>query len=199
MSGSSCSGGLRPAPGRGCSHTPDQAGASRYGKCRDSPAIGGKGNRMQATERASWIALLPDGAIVVADTGNHRVQIFPPPYALLQVLGSNRTYSAPPSREAAKRVHRPWGVAVEAAAWCTSSTRAITGGQIIARQRDMATRHRATSCESHVYCPGPEGLVAVAYPDQQTVFLFRSGNPPPSGCPSHRGRGTGRTENLILR
>ena len=52
-------------------------------------ALGGKGAKLRRFDNPRSLAVLPSGAVAVADTGNHRVQLFsPPPYVLLHVWES---------------------------------------------------------------------------------------------------------------
>jgi phage tail-like protein len=59
----------------------------QWAQCLD--AIGGKGSLLREFRNPRSVAVLPSGAIAVADTGNRRVQLFSAaPYALLHVWGA---------------------------------------------------------------------------------------------------------------
>src|SRR5207245_7660465 len=62
------------------------------------------------------VAVLPSRSIVVADTANHRIQIFsPPPYALLQVWGATDGLGHPMPGQGRKEFRWPWAVAIDVA------------------------------------------------------------------------------------
>jgi phage tail-like protein len=77
--------------------------------------IGGTGEQPRRLRRAQGIAVLARGGIVIADTGNNRVQIFsPPPFALLRVLGRVNGLGRPVAGPGIGEFHQPWGVATTA-------------------------------------------------------------------------------------
>ena len=68
------------------------------GETRVIEEIGGRGSAARRFDTPRGFALLPGGGTAVADTNNHRVQVFSaPPYALLQLWGTddNRPGSGP--------------------------------------------------------------------------------------------------------
>jgi phage tail-like protein len=76
------------------------------------PSIGGVGSEARNLRDPRGIAVLPSGAIAIADTGNHRIQVFSPAlYALLQVWGKADNLNRPVVGPGPKQFSSPWDVA----------------------------------------------------------------------------------------
>jgi phage tail-like protein len=59
------------------------------GEIAQIPGVGGIGHRVRQFRNPEGLAVLTDGSIAIADTGNHRVQVFSPDsYTLLAVIPS---------------------------------------------------------------------------------------------------------------
>jgi phage tail-like protein len=77
--------------------------------------IGGLGSQPRRFREPRGLALLPHGGLVVADTGNHRVQVFSPaPYALRYVWGATDERGRPIPGAGPGEFHWPWAVAADA-------------------------------------------------------------------------------------
>jgi NHL repeat-containing protein/tail protein P2 I len=76
--------------------------------------IGGLGIEPRRFRHPRGVASLRSGAIVVSDTGNHRVQFFSPsPYALLQVWGATDAQGNPRAGQGPKEFEYPSAVVVD--------------------------------------------------------------------------------------
>jgi phage tail-like protein len=139
------------------------------------PAIGGKGSAARQLNQPRGVAYLPSGAIVVSDTGNHRVQIFsPPPYALLQVWGDS------------SQLRWPWAVAADNCAIVYIVDRGnhrvlrITHDGAILSDIGVGLLREPTRLAL-----GPDNVLAVVDPAQSAVFVFTPGNEEPWAiCPT---------------
>lgn len=79
------------------------------------PAIGGLGTAPRALREPRGLAVQSTEALVVADTGNHRLQIFAPPtWALLRVIGAVDRLGRPRPGGGKGGFTSPWAVAVDA-------------------------------------------------------------------------------------
>jgi len=79
------------------------------------PTIGGEGSGARRLRYPRGIALLPKGAIAIADTGNHRVAVFSRvPYGLLHEWGARDAQGRPTPGSKALEFSSPWDVAVSA-------------------------------------------------------------------------------------
>lgn len=86
------------------------------GRIETLPAIGGEGSAPRQLYQPRGVAILPSRSTVVADTANHRIQIFsPPPYALLQVWGATDALRHPTPGQGRKEFRWPWAVATDVA------------------------------------------------------------------------------------
>ncbi len=77
------------------------------------PTIGGRGSLPRQLAEPRGIAVLSHGALVVADSGNHRIQIFSwPTLALLQVWGALDSLGRPHPGALPRQFRWPWAVAI---------------------------------------------------------------------------------------
>ena len=75
-------------------------------------AIGGLGSSPRRFREPRGLALTRGGSLVVADTGNHRVQVFSrDPYALLHVWGSTDDHGRPVPGDGPAQFRWPWAAA----------------------------------------------------------------------------------------
>ena len=76
--------------------------------------FGGAGHAPRQLYRPRGIARLASGAIVVADSGNHRIQIFSTqPYALVRLWGATDSAGYPRMGRATKEFAYPFAVAAD--------------------------------------------------------------------------------------
>ena len=85
------------------------------GSVKTLPALGRKGDAPRELCEPRGIAVLPNGSVVVSDTGNHHIKIFSSPVcALLQDWGANNALGQPVQGNGRKMFRFPWAVAVGA-------------------------------------------------------------------------------------
>ena len=138
------------------------------------PALGREGSQPRWFREPRGVALLPSGAIVVADTGNHRVQVFSrPPYALLQVWGAGDPLGRPTPGKGRKQFRHPWAVAADECGTVYIVDRGNHRIQKIAS--DGAWLGELGECflvDPTRLALGPEGLIGVVDRGQKSVLLF---------------------------
>jgi phage tail-like protein len=75
--------------------------------------IGGPGSAPRRFREPRGVALTPSGGLAVADTGNHRVQVFSrAPYVLRHVWGATDDRGRPVAGNGPGEFNRPWGLAI---------------------------------------------------------------------------------------
>src|SRR2546427_8512402 len=78
------------------------------------PTIGGQGSSARSLFQPRGIAFLKSGALVIADTANHRVQIFSETqHALVQTWGAIDQLGNPMPGTDKKEFNLPWSVAAD--------------------------------------------------------------------------------------
>ena len=144
------------------------------------PAIGGKGSQPRQLREPRGIAVLPSGAIVVADTGNHRLQIFSPlPYALLQVWSASDLVGQPTTGQGRKEFHWPWAVAADQCGIVYIADRGNHRIQVVSRDGEWLDKFGGHSLTAPIRLAlGPDRYVAVVdlRPQNQTALLVFSGD-----------------------
>jgi phage tail-like protein len=143
------------------------------------PAIGGKGTAPRQLNEPRGIAVLPTGAVVVSDTGNHHVKIFAPPtYALLQDWGAHDALDEPRHGNGPQMFRFPWAVAADA---CNIVYVVDRGNRRVQKIRADGAWQDELSDKQWVsptrMALGPEGLVAVIDTGANAVFIIKSGLP----------------------
>jgi phage tail-like protein len=141
------------------------------------PAIGGKGVTPRQLNEPRGIALLSTGAVVVSDTGNHRVKIFAPAtYALLQDWGENDAFDQPRQPNGQKMFRSPWAVAVDA---CNVVYVVDRGNRRIQKihadgvwQDELSDKQWVSPTRLAL---GPEGMIALVDAGLNAVSLIKSG------------------------
>jgi phage tail-like protein len=144
---------------------------------RTLPAIGGKGVTPRQLSEPRGIAVLPTGAVVVSDTGNHHVKILAPStYALLQDWGANDSLDQPKPGNRPQMFRFPWAVATDA---CNSVYIVDRGNRRIQRIRADSGWHAEFGDQEWVsptrLALGPKGLVAIVDAGANAVFIIKSG------------------------
>jgi hypothetical protein len=137
-------------------------------------SFGDKGSEPRNLRGPRGIAFLKSGGIVVADTGNHRVQIFSDlQYALLRSLGATDAQGNPAPGDGTNGFRSPWAVEVDGCDVCFIVDR---GNHRIQKISKSGTWLEEIGRENLVdpidLALGPDGLLAVADPGQQAVLLF---------------------------
>jgi phage tail-like protein len=121
-------------------------------------AFGGKGNQRRQFNAPRGLAVRP-GAMLVSDTGNHRVQVFSPsPYALLQVWGRDDGKSGSGNKE----FNTPWGISIDGCGCAIVADRGNRRLQKIAMNgRWLANLGEGVLKDPTEVAAGPNGVVAV--------------------------------------
>ncbi len=141
--------------------------------------FGGRGSQPRQLNAPRGIAALPSGAISVADTGNHRVQIFSAaPYVLLAVWGRRDTKPGSGQME----FRWPWGIAVDGRGTVYVADRGNRRVQVIGSNGDwLGELGAGVLADPTEIAVDPNGLVAVldaaSDPKRTAIFLF-----PPGGA-----------------
>lgn len=139
-------------------------------------ALGREGSQPRRFRAPRGVALLPSGAIAVADTGNHRVQVFSPsPYALLQVWGASDPLGRPVSGSDQKQFLQPWDVAADDCGTVYIVDRGNRRIQKIASDgRWLGQTDPCFLVDPTRLALGPDHVIAVVDPGQKAVLLFSS-------------------------
>jgi len=146
--------------------------------------FGGPGSQPRRFQAPRGLAVV-SGAIVVCDTGNHRVQVFsPPPHALIQLWG--RADGAPGDGEL--EFKWPWGVAADRCGTVYVADRGNARIQKIARDGTwLATLGAGVLKDPTELAVGPQGTVAVVDGAAQSaggsVQVFTPGTTAPTALP----------------
>ena len=135
--------------------------------------IGGQGSGPRSFLSPEGITFLNSGALVIADTGNHRIQIFSDPEAsLLQTWGRINDAGDPVSGTAAKTFDRPWAVKADS---CGNVFVVDRGNRRVQKISQDGTwiSDIAQLClfDPTRLALGPQGLIAIVDPGQQSVVL----------------------------
>ncbi|HEY6659992.1 MAG TPA: phage tail protein, partial [Pyrinomonadaceae bacterium] len=136
--------------------------------------IGGKGSGLRNLSGARGVAFSKSGAIVIADTANHRVQIFSDPqHSLLQTWGELDDAGRSAPGTGPKSFKSPWTVATDG---CGTVFVVDRGNHRVQKISEDGTwledigRH--VLVDPTRLALGPDGLIAVVDSGQQAVLLF---------------------------
>lgn len=145
------------------------------------PAVGGAGSEARRFRQPRGVALLPSGGLVVADTGNHRVQVFsPPPYALSQVWGAQDADGNPAPGSARLEFRHPWAVVVDGKDIVHVVDRGNRRVQRIQLDGTWIDEFGAGFLVDPVrIARGPHGSIAIVDRGVPGVFLLRPGEETP--------------------
>lgn len=134
--------------------------------------FGGKGRGARQFRGARGLAVLPDGAIVIADAGNHQVKIFSSyPNALLAVWGSGQP------GKALKEFHSPWKVVADRCGLIHVADR--KNGRIQRIHRDGISEEPITGLQSPSgLALGADGTLAIL--DGSNVLTYAAGQTTPA-------------------
>jgi phage tail-like protein len=129
--------------------------------------VGGKGRGARQLLNPRGLAILADGSVVIADTGNHQVKIFSRfPHALLAVWGSGK------AGDGGREFKSPWKVVGDSCGLIYIADRG--NGRVQRIQRDGTPRMPITGLHSpNALALGPDGTLAVL--DDNNVLFFAKG------------------------
>jgi len=136
-------------------------------------ATGGAGTSPRSFSAPQGVAWFDSGAIAIADTGNHRVQIFSSEsYSLLQSWGRTGEDGAPLPGTGEKEFDRPWSVGVD---HC-GNVYVVDRGNHRVQKISKGGKWLSDIGRSYLVDPtrlalGPDGLIAIVDPGQQAVVL----------------------------
>lgn len=138
------------------------------------PSIGGPGSSARRLLEPRGIDFLKSGAIVIADTANHRVQIFSDTqHALVQSWGAVDADGNPASGNGQKNFQWPWSVVTDG---CGTVYVVDRGNHRVQKIREDGTWIAEIGADLLLdptrIATGPDGLIAVVDAGQQAVFLF---------------------------
>jgi phage tail-like protein len=147
------------------------------GLVRTLPEIGGKGVAPRELCEPRGIAVLPNGAAVVSDTGNHHLKIFSPGVgATLQDWGAYDALGQPRHGTGRKMFRFPWSVAVGG---CQSVYVVDRGNRRVQRIRadgvwegEFSQKEWASPTRLAI---GPKGLIAVVDAGANVVTVIGAG------------------------
>jgi hypothetical protein len=136
--------------------------------------IGGTGSGGRSLLHPRGIAFLKSGGMVIADTANHRVQIYSDTqYALVQTWGSNDSLGNPTPGDVNKSFQSPWALAADG---CGAVFIVDRGNHRIQKILGDGTwvANIGSDCliDPTGIALGPDGLIAVVDAGQQAVLLF---------------------------
>lgn len=138
------------------------------------PSVGGEGSQPRRFFRPQGVASLPSGIFAVADTGNHRIQIFSPsPGALLQVWGAQDRQGRSRAGAGPGEFCNPWALAADDCGRLYITDQGNRRIQVIARDGDWLEEFGSEVLKRPTRLAlGPQGLIAVVDPGEPAVFLF---------------------------
>jgi hypothetical protein len=146
------------------------------------PGVGPEGSEYRLLRQPRGVALLPGGGVAVADTGNHRVQVFsPPPYALAHVWGAEDGLGRPRPGDGPREFRHPWAVAVGDCGTAHVVDRGNRRVQVIAADGTFRAEFgRDVLRDPTRLAVGPSGVVAVvdAATPRPAVWVFPRGAAP---------------------
>lgn len=136
--------------------------------------IGGKGGSPRSLLEPRGIAFLKSGALVIADTANHRVQIYSDTqHALVQSWGALDPLGNPTAGAGKKSFQWPWSVTTDG---CGTVFVIDRGNHRIQKVLEDGTWLEEIGRDYLVdptrVALGPDGLIAVVDSTQQAVLLF---------------------------
>jgi phage tail-like protein len=143
------------------------------------PAIGPEGSEPRLLRQPRGVALLRNGGVAVADTGNHRVQVFsPPPYALVHVWSAEDDLGRPHPGDGPLEFRHPWAVAADECGAIYVVDRGNRRVQVIAADGTfLAESPKGALRDPTRLAVGPNGVVAVVDPaatPTAAVWVFPS-------------------------
>ncbi len=138
------------------------------------PTIGGKGSNARRLLEPRGIAFLKSGGLVIADTGNHRIQVYSDTqHALVQTWGTSDPLGNPTPIDGKKSFHWPWSVTSDN---CGAVFVVDRGNHRIQKILEDGTWLEEIGRDCLVdptrVAIGPDGLIAVVDAAQQAVLLF---------------------------
>ena len=138
------------------------------------PTIGGGGTSPRRFTRPRGLALLASGATAVADTGNHRVQIFSdaPLYALLHVWGTTDALGQPAAGAGPMEFRDPWGIAAGPDGTIYVADRGNRRVQVIAGDGTWMRDLGAGILRDPTQIAASKGAVAVLDEGAKSVVVF---------------------------
>ena len=136
--------------------------------------IGGAGNSPRNFSAPRSVAWFDSGAIAIADTSNHRVQIFSSDsYSLLQIWGRTGEDGSPLSGTGEKEFDRPWSVRVDHCGNVFVVDRGNRRVQEISQGgKWLSDLGQPCLADPTRLALGPDGLIAIVDPGQQAVVLI---------------------------
>jgi streptogramin lyase len=135
--------------------------------------IGGEGTGARNFSAPQGVSLSDSGAIVIADTGNHRIQIFSGGYNLLQTWGRSGPDGNPLPGSENKEFDRPWSVRADDCGNVYVVDRGNARVQKISlRGKWLSDIGRPCLADPTRVALGPDGLIAIVDPGQQAVVLI---------------------------
>jgi phage tail-like protein len=152
------------------------------GSVEQLPSVGGEGSQARRFYRPYGVAALRSGAFAVADTGNHRIQVFSPaPYALLQVWGARDPQGRPKAGTGPKEFCNPYALGADVCGTVYITDQGNRRIQVIAADGTWVGEFGEEVLKRPTRLAlGPNRLVAVVDPGQQAVFLFPADRSQPS-------------------
>jgi phage tail-like protein len=139
------------------------------------PAIGRKGGAPRELCEPRGVAVLPSGAVVVSDTGNHHIKVFSAvSYALIQDWGATNSTRQPTPGATPGTFNRPWAVAVDARAGIHIVDRGNRRIQKFSEDGTWQGEVDAGTLKSPTrLAAGPDGRVAVVDVGSDAVVVVR--------------------------
>ncbi len=136
--------------------------------------FGGKGGGAREFLEPRGVALLKSGNVVVADTANHRVQVFSETnHALIQSWGAIDQMGGPAPGDGRKEFRFPWAVAADDCGVLFVVDRGNHRIQKIASDGGwLEDLGRGVLLDPTRIALGPRGLIAVVDQAQQAVVIF---------------------------
>jgi phage tail-like protein len=148
--------------------------AGRIGRAATIPTVGGEGHGHRRMRHPRGIAVLRGGAIAVADTGNHRVQVFSArPYVLLHVWGATDSLARPAPGAAALEFRDP--SAITAGKDGTLYVADRGNGRVQRIRRDgvaLEPLGEGTLHDPTRIAVGPDRAVAVVDRAHESIWIF---------------------------
>jgi phage tail-like protein len=154
--------------------TLESSDAGRIVRAATVPTVGGAGHGHRRMQHPRGVAVLRSGAIAVADTGNHRVQVFSArPYVLLHVWGATDSLGRPAPGAEPLQFREPSAIAAGSDGTLYVADR---GNRRVQRIRPDGVALEALG-ESALHDPlrmavGPDRAVAVVDGAQQSIWIF---------------------------
>ena len=159
------------------------------GSIARNSTFGGKGSRPRSLLEPRGLVFLKSGAIVVADTANHRVQIFSETQqALVQSWGATDPLGNPAPGDGRKTFRWPWAVTADDCGVIFVVDRGNHRIQKISSDGTWLDEiGRDCLVDPTRVALGPDGLIAVVDSGQKAVLLFSKRRPLPRALTNIEG------------